>query len=124
MKRAQTEIRTAFFLQRYIRRNQINNIVPASHLFYDFFTINQRLSLLKKSLYILLFYTFFYFPLFLHKKFGDKNLSIFLNCKMVCHSSNIVTNCHRYISWLIRSSSYYILAIAQHVSDNTHITDQ
>ena len=123
MKRAQTEIRTAFFLQRYIRRDQINNIVPASHLFYDFFTINQRLSLLKKSLYILLFYTFFYFPLFLHKKFGDKNLSIFLNCKMVCHSSNIVTNCHRYISWF-RSSSYYILAIAQHVSDNTHITDQ
>ena len=101
MKRAQTEIRTTFFLQRHIRRDQINNIVPASHLFYDFFTINQRLSLLKKSLYILLFYTFFYFPLFLHKKFGDKNLSVFLNCKMVCHPSDIVTNCHRYIFWFI-----------------------
>ncbi len=123
MKRAQTEIRTAFFLQRYIRRNQINNIVPASHLFYDFFTINQRLSLLKKSLYILLFYTFFYFPLFLHKKFGDK-ISVYFSIQNGLSFQQYSHKLPQVHLLVYRSSSYYILAIAQHVSDNTHITDQ
>ena len=102
MKWAQTEIRTSFFLQRYIRRDQINNIVPASHLFYDFFTIiNACPSLKNPSIY---YYstTFFYFPfIFALKNLGNKNLSIFLNCKMVCHPSDIVANCHRYIFWFI-----------------------